>query len=88
MRNNISLYQAGAEDLETSWGEVVITEAVAILVEVSSVPVKCASGPNHIFGRTSDCGVLLCKLIFECIASLVKNVKCFLNVFSSFVFVL
>lgn len=40
-------------------------EAVAILVEVSSVPVKCASGPNHIFGGTSDCGVLLCKLTFS-----------------------
>lgn len=52
------------EDLETSWGEVVIMEAVAILVEVSSVPVRCASGPKHIFGGTSDCGVLLCKLTF------------------------
>lgn len=64
MRNNISLYQAGAEDLETSWGEVVIMEAVAILVEVSSAPVKCASGPNHIFGGTFDCGVLLCKVTY------------------------
>lgn len=46
--NNIFLYQAGEEDLETSWGEVAIMEAVAILAEVSRVPVRWASDPNRI----------------------------------------
>lgn len=59
MGNNIFLYQAGVEDLETSWGEVAIMEAVAILAEVSSVPVRWASDPNRIGG-----GNLLCKLKF------------------------
>lgn len=48
MGNNIFLYQAGEEDLETSWGEVAIMEAVAILAEVSRVPVRWASDPNRI----------------------------------------
>lgn len=33
-------YQAGAEDLETSWGGAAITEAVATLAEVSRVVLK------------------------------------------------
>lgn len=48
MGNNIFLYQAGAEDLETSWGEVAIMEAVAILAEVSRVPVRWASDPDRV----------------------------------------
>lgn len=40
MGNNIFLYQAGEEDLGTSWEEVAITEAVAIMAEVSSVPAE------------------------------------------------
>lgn len=48
MENNIFLYQAGEEDLETSWGEVAIMEAVAILAEVSRVPVRWASDPDRI----------------------------------------
>lgn len=49
------LYQAGVEDLETSWGEVVIMEVVAILAEVSSIciPVEL----NHTIAGTFDSGV-------------------------------
>lgn len=48
--NDVTFFQAGEEDLETSWGEVVIMEAVATLAEVSCIciPVNNGAGLNNI----------------------------------------
>lgn len=44
-----TFFQAGEEDLETSWGEVEIMEVVATLAEVSRIctPVNIGAGLKH-----------------------------------------
>ncbi len=51
------------EDLETSWAEVVITEVVATLAEVSSVckPAERVSGFDHTNARTFYSDIYMSK---------------------------
>lgn len=69
--NDVTFFQAGEEDLETSWGEVVIMEAVATLAEVSCI---CIPVNNCLFLLTSFDGVgkhlnCTCRVKTDCSAS-------------------
>ena len=57
------------EDLETSWGEVVISGAVATLVEVSLI---CIPALNHTAAGTFDSGVYMSIRVASS-ASTLKN---------------